>query len=32
MDEAVMEYITTELHGVVGSKYASPRGDQTQLH
>ncbi len=31
MDEAVMEYITNELHGVVGSKYASPRGDQTQI-
>ncbi len=31
MDEAVMEFITTELHGVVGSKYASPRGDQTQI-
>ncbi len=31
MDEAVMEYIQKELKGTVGSKYASPRGDQTQI-
>lgn len=31
MDEAVMEYIQKELNGTVGSKYASPRGDQTQI-
>jgi 2',3'-cyclic-nucleotide 2'-phosphodiesterase (5'-nucleotidase family) len=29
LDEAVMDYIVNELHGTVGSKYASPRGDQT---
>ncbi|MBE5827660.1 MAG: bifunctional metallophosphatase/5'-nucleotidase [Butyrivibrio sp.] len=29
MDEAVMEYVVKELHGVIGSKYAAPRGDQT---
>ena len=26
MDEAVMDYITTELKGVVGEKYAAPQG------
>ena len=29
LDEALMDYIVTELHGTVGSKYAQPRGDQT---
>ncbi len=29
MDEAVMEYVETELKGVIGEKYAAPRGDQT---
>ncbi len=29
LDEALMDYIVTELHGTVGSKYAEPRGDQT---
>ncbi|WP_026520338.1 bifunctional metallophosphatase/5'-nucleotidase [Butyrivibrio sp. FCS006] len=29
LDEAVMAYITEELHGNIGSKYAEPRGDQT---
>ncbi|MCR5670429.1 MAG: bifunctional metallophosphatase/5'-nucleotidase [Butyrivibrio sp.] len=29
MDEAVMDYVKTELHGTIGSKYAQPRGDQT---
>lgn len=29
MDEAVMDFITTELHGVIGTSYASPRGDIT---
>jgi 2',3'-cyclic-nucleotide 2'-phosphodiesterase (5'-nucleotidase family) len=32
MDEAVMDYIKTELKGVIpASKYAAPRGDQTIL-
>ena len=26
LDEALMDYITTELKGVIGEKYASPRG------
>ena len=26
LDEAVMEYVTTELKGVIGEKYASPQG------
>ena len=29
MDEAVMAYIKTQLNGVIGSKYAAPRGDIT---
>ena len=29
MDEAVIDYVQTELHGTIGSKYAQPRGDQT---
>ncbi len=29
MDEAVMDYVETELGGVIGQKYAAPRGDQT---
>ena len=29
MDEAVMEYVETELKGVISSKYAEPRGDVT---
>ncbi len=29
LDEAVMDYVNTELHGVIGSKYAAPRGDIT---
>ena len=29
LDEAVIEYIITELHGVIGSQYAVPRGDIT---
>ncbi|WP_024866761.1 bifunctional metallophosphatase/5'-nucleotidase [Butyrivibrio sp. FCS014] len=29
LDEAVMEYIQTQLHGVVGTQYAQSRGDQT---
>lgn len=29
LDEAVIDYVVTELHGTIGSKYASPRGDQT---
>ncbi len=29
LDEAVMDYVKTELHGVIGSKYAAPRGDVT---
>ncbi|MBP3781689.1 MAG: bifunctional metallophosphatase/5'-nucleotidase [Butyrivibrio sp.] len=32
MDEAVMDYVKTELHGVISAdKYAQPRGDQTIL-
>jgi 5'-nucleotidase len=32
MDEAVMAYVETELNGVIpASKYAQPRGDQTQI-
>ena len=32
MDEAVMDYIKTELKGVIpASKYSAPRGDQTIL-
>ena len=31
MDEAVMDYITTELGGVIGEKYAAPRGDVTKI-
>ena len=31
MDEAVMAYIETELNGVIGSKYAAPRGDVTKI-
>ncbi len=27
LDEALMDYITTELKGVIGKDYASPRGD-----
>ena len=27
LDEAVMDYITAELGGVIGRKYAAPRGD-----
>ena len=29
MDEAVMDFIKTQLHGVIGSQYAAPRGDIT---
>ena len=29
MDEAVIDYVVKELNGVIGSEYASPRGDQT---
>ena len=29
LDEALIDYIKTELNGVIGSQYASPRGDQT---
>jgi 2',3'-cyclic-nucleotide 2'-phosphodiesterase (5'-nucleotidase family) len=29
LDEAVMEFVKSELHGVIGSNYASPRGDIT---
>ena len=29
LDEAVIDYVVTELHGTIGSKYATPRGDQT---
>lgn len=29
VDEALIDYIKTELHGVIGSSYASPRGDIT---
>ena len=29
LDEAVMEYVKTELKGVIGSQYATPRGDVT---
>ena len=29
LDEALMDYIKTQLHGVIGSEYASPRGDIT---
>jgi 2',3'-cyclic-nucleotide 2'-phosphodiesterase (5'-nucleotidase family) len=31
LDEALIDYINTEFHGTVGSKYATPRGDQTQI-
>ena len=31
MDEAVMEYVKTELNGVIGSKYATDRGDLTEI-
>ena len=31
MDEAVMDYIYTELGAEIGDKYAAPRGDQTQV-
>ena len=30
LDEALIDYVTNELHGTIGSKYATPRGDQTQ--
>ncbi|MCR5156788.1 MAG: bifunctional metallophosphatase/5'-nucleotidase [Butyrivibrio sp.] len=29
LDEAVIDYVVKELHGVIGTEYASPRGDQT---
>ena len=29
LDEALIDYVVTELHGTIGSKYAAPRGDQT---
>ena len=29
LDEAVMDYVKTQLHGVIGSQYAAPRGDIT---
>ncbi len=29
MDEAVMDYVKTQLHGVIGSEYSNPRGDVT---
>ena len=29
VDEALIDYIKTELHGVIGSTYAAPRGDIT---
>ena len=31
MDEAVIDFVTNELHGTISSKYAAPRGDQTQI-
>ena len=31
MDEAVMDYINTELQGKIGDKYAEPRGTETQI-
>ena len=32
MDEALMEYITEELDGVIGEEYAEPQGRITQEH
>ena len=31
MDQAVMDYIYTELGGKIGDKYAEPRGTETQI-
>ena len=31
LDEAVMDYVNTELEGKIGDKYAEPRGSETQI-
>ena len=31
MDEAVIDYVKTELNGVIGEKYATDRGDLTEI-
>ena len=31
LDEALMEYVSEELNGVIGEKYAEPRGTETQI-
>ncbi len=31
LDEAVMQYVESELKGVISKKYAEPRGDQIQI-